>query len=366
MINADFLIIGAGVIGCAIAKKIKELYPKDFVVVLEKNEAPGLETSQFNSGVIHSGIHLNPSFLKAKLAREGGQLIIDHCKLHGIPYRQSGMYILVSGSDVIHLGGQLPSFIKLLKRAKIQGIDREILFSYEIKRREPALKAVFGINLKQVYVIDPVAFVKSLYSSSAKSGVLYEFNTEVTGARIIGNRWHVDALNDSYTAKCVINAAGLNAESISKLAGFDCPKVHYYRGEYYEVTSSKADLVNTLVYPVTRPGSPGLGIHLTKTLGGKLLLGPNATRLIGDKDKNRTPSNHFWRAVQPFFPSLRLDEICWSFSGVRTKLSAGKGESDFYIRLENRDNPWINLIGIESPGLTSSMAIANYVCRILN
>ncbi|XOU94786.1 MAG: NAD(P)/FAD-dependent oxidoreductase [Candidatus Kerfeldbacteria bacterium] len=365
MKKADFLVIGAGVVGCAIAKKIKEEFPGRSVLVLEKNDKPGLETSQFNSGVIHSGIHLNPDFLKARLAKESGDLIIDYCKLYGVPYRQSGMYILVSGKDFIHLGGQIKSFFSLMKRAKIQGIDRRILTGHQIKMSESSLKAVFGIHLKQVYVIDPVKFVLSLYDTSVTNGVDYSFGSEVVGIYTQDNEWIIETVKQSYYANCVINAAGLHAEDISKLAGLDCPIVHYYRGEYYEVIDSKSHLVNTLVYPVTRPGSPGLGIHLTKTLGGKLLLGPNATLLSGNKDENRTDPRFFWEAVRPFFPELELEDIRWSFSGVRTKLSSGTGEADFYIKLENTKVPWVNLVGIESPGLTSSMAIGSYVSKIL-
>mgnify|MGYP001607228078 CR=1 FL=1 len=366
--KCDIIIIGAGVVGCAIARELSIKYPDKKITVLEKLKNAGLETSSFNSGVLHSGIHQNPNFLKSKLARQGNKMAIEYAKRNSLPILEHGMLIAISGKSIMEgLWKEWRSLWHLLKNGWEQKINFELLPSGAIKELEPNINAVGGIFLPDVCVIDPLQFTQCLKNEAEKNGTRFCFSNGVIGIINLSQSRIVFTANNQYEASVVINAAGLYADEIANGTSCNKYKIYPWRGEYYEVLEEKRNLVRRLVYPVMPSNSPSKGIHFSPRVDGRLFIGPNA-RLIGAKyfyDYDKTPVEVFLKSVQHFCPELQAKDLKWAYSGIRPKLTDQAEESDFVIRLDGKNPPLVNLIGIESPGLSASMAIAEYVVNLL-
>lgn len=367
-IKTDFLIIGAGIVGMATALKLKEAFPYKDVTVLEKNSRPFLGASLFNSGVIHSGIHQNPDFLKSKLARLGGPMLIDFCKKTGVPFRKSGMLIAVASEDLFGLWKEAGMLWLMHQNSRRQKIPLQFLTGRQIRNVEPAVRAAFGLYLPEIFVIDQRVLGEKMFEAAGEKGVDFVFNAEISD---IWKDWRAYKLVvncQTFEANTVINSAGIRADEVAALAGFNKYKVFPYRGEYYEIVGEKKELISSLlVYPALKPGSPVKGIHLTKTVDGRLLIGPNANPWSEKEDRFDiwTPKNDFLKAAKKFLPDLEIDDLRWAYSGLRAKINPGVGEDDFIIRRETINPTFINLVGIESPGLTASFAIGEYVAETL-
>lgn len=364
----DIAIIGAGIVGCATARQLARALSGRSIVVIERRPGPSLETSAASSGVIHSGLHLPPDSWKARLAGAGRRLVLDACERYGVRMSHCGMHVVVAAGDVPHLWSEVRSFRELLRRARAQGVACSTVTPWQVWKLEPAVRCLFGIHIPDVTVIDVPALVRALANDAAQHGVTFRYNASVEHI-VTDDRTQYLALREGLiNARVVVNAAGLGATHIATLAGFPHHRVKLYRGEYYEVTDPDIrDAVHGLVYPVYRPGSPGLGIHLTKTVDGRLLVGPNA-RLIDEPEdiaRDRTPPEAFLSAVRPFLRQLRLEHLRYSHAGIRTKRDDGTPEPDFYIELDRADPPLVNCIGIESPGITASLAIAGRIAELL-
>lgn len=359
-------------VGCAIARELSIKYPNKKIIVLEKLKNAGLETSSFNSGVLHSGIHQNQNFLKSKLAREGNKTAIEYAKNHSLPILECGMLIAISGKSILEgLWKEWRSLWHLLKNGWEQKINFELLPSGAIKELEPNINAVGGIFLPDICVIDPLQFTQCLRKEAEKNGTRFFFNEKATDfLNISNNKCLVFTADNCYTTDAVINAAGLYAGEIAKKAGFDNYKIYPWRGEYYEVLGEKRNLVRRLIYPAVPQNSPSKGIHFSPRVDGKLFIGPNA-HPIGTKytrhfyDYDKTPVEVFLKSVQHFCPELQAKDLQWAYAGIRAKLTDNGEESDFIIHLDGKNPPFVNLIGIESPGLSASMAIAKYVADLL-
>ncbi|OHB22760.1 MAG: hypothetical protein A2939_04090 [Parcubacteria group bacterium RIFCSPLOWO2_01_FULL_48_18] len=368
---SDYIIVGAGIIGCAIARELAQRFPGKRIYVLEKNDAPGLETSRLNSGVIHSGLHLNPKFLKAQFAREGGKKVIEFCKAHGVPYRKCGMVIvgnMPKPKEVAKVFFQLIALSQLVWRARRQCIPIRFFSGKRIRQFQPAIRAVLGIGVEEVYMIDPIACTRAVYDEAQKLGAVFHFSRKVKSVERGRNGYFLktEGSDDVFESIRLINAAGLGAHDIAKMAGYP-HDVFFYSGEYYRVkTEKKNRMNNVLVYPALRSGSPGLGIHITKRLDGEVYLGPNAS-LRADPEvplDQRTPPEVFVDAVKPFWPEITAADLEWAYAGIRPK-TALHGEADFIISKESEGPTLINLIGIESPGLTASLSIAEHVADMI-
>lgn len=367
---SGIIVIGAGVVGLAIAIKLKEVFPEWNVAVVEKNKAPFLETSRFNSGVIHSGIHQKPELLKSKLAYRGGQLLADFCAKMGVSVKKPGMLIAVSGRDMPGLFAEISSLALLYRNSRRQGIPIKFLTAFQIKKMEPDLRAAFGVYLPEVSVVDQKDLGEKMFKAAKRIGVNFIFGANITDIKKRKNFYEVVAKKLSYygVAGVIVNATGIRADEIAALAGFSGYKIFPCRGEYYEVVGWKKDLIrSTLIYPALPPGHPVKGIHLTKTADGRLLIGPNAKPWPAKDDdfQVQTSSNEFLAAVKRFLPQINDEDLRWAYSGLRAKINPGVGEDDFVIKRETANPTFINLIGIESPGLTASFAIAEYAADMI-
>jgi len=366
MEEAKTTIIGAGVVGLAIAAELAE---DGEVYVLEKNETFGQETSSRNSEVIHAGIYYPPGSLTAQLCVEGNKLLYDLCKKYGIAHRKLGKLIIATNDEEI---GELE---RLLENGKQNGASLEPCTRLEIKRLEPSVNALAAIYSPTTGILDSYGLMRYFIGKAKQGGAQIVYQAKVVGIEKFANKYKVtvedSAGKSSFLTSVLINSAGLNSDRIANLVGINLAeagyKLHYSKGEYFSV---KKRLTKMLVYPVPKSDESGLGIHITLDLQGRVRLGPNAYYV--DEIDYKVDEKHkqeFYDSAKVALPSLEYDDLEPEFAGIRPKLQGpGEGFRDFVIKHEDdRDLPgFINLIGIESPGLTASPAIAKYVRSIVD
>ena len=368
--HVDVAVIGAGVVGCAIAQHLSETYPHVSIAVLEKYTRPGLETSSRNSGVLHSGFHERPGSLKAKLAREGSGLALAFAKSHNVPVLNCGMLIAVPREFAAGMCfSQVRNLWRLAWQGKRQNISFQLITPERIRRElELPLHTLFGVFIPSVCVVDAWLLTDELCRDAIKNLVKFEFGHSVEAVERTATHWRLLTNNGDYRADTVINAAGLEAHNMARMSGFADYNIELWRGEYYEVINrEKANQIRRLVYPVMPKHSPGKGIHFSPRPDGKLFLGPNA-KLVESKsyDENPTPPDEFLETARRFYPALEREDLRWSYAGIRPKLRTTAKEPDFVIQKHTLGPAWVNLIGIDSPGLSASLAIARHVVSLLD
>lgn len=362
-------IIGAGVIGLATAREIAQ--EKKEVFVFEKNRTFGLETSSRNSEIIHAGIYYPEDSLKAKLCVEGKSLLYKLCDRYNIAYKKSGKIIVAASKN------ETTQLENLYEQGRKNGVDDLVLLSRtELKKLEPSIEARAGLLSPSSGILDSYTLLKFLYGQAREKGAEFVFDTEVIGIERVGAKYKVqikdrDGISD-FVAHVIVNCAGLNSDKIAQLAGIDIAKagykLHYCKGEYFSLSSKYRNLVSRLIYPV--PEQAGHGIHLRQGLDGRVLLGPSAHYVEAiDYAVDETQKQAFYNSTKRFLPLVELEDLAPESAGIRPKLQ-GPGEAfrDFVIAHEEKASfpGLINLIGIESPGLTASPAIARYVDRMMD
>ena len=366
--EVDVAIIGAGVVGLAIAGEIAQ--QRKGVFVFEKNRTFGLETSSRNSEVIHAGLYYPEGSLKAKLCIEGKHLLYELCGRHGIPHKKLGKLIIAVSDD------EIPELEQICQQAAKSGVtDLTLLSGAEIKKLEPNVEGKAGLMSPSTGVIDSHSLMQFFHKNALESGVEFLFETEVTSLEMVGTRWKVQIRDwegvSDLTANVVINSAGLDSDRAAHFAGMDIAKagyeLHYCKGEYFSLDSKWRSRFNSLIYPI--PDETCVGIHLTSGLDGMMRLGPNA-RYVGSIDYkvDKTQKDSFYQFARRFLPFIELDDLQPEFAGIRPKLQApGEDFRDFVVTHEERTGfpGLINLIGIESPGLTATPAIARYVGQMV-
>jgi L-2-hydroxyglutarate oxidase LhgO len=364
----DVAIIGAGVIGLATAREIAQ--EKKEIFVFEKNRTFGLETSSRNSEVIHAGIYYPEDSLKAKLCVEGKNLLYKLCDKHNIAYKMCGKIIVAASKN------ETTQLEKLYEQGRKNGVDDLALLSRtELKKLEPNIEARAGLLSPSSGILDSHTLLKFLCSQAREKGAEFVFGTEVIGIERAGAKYKVQIKDrdgiSAFVAHVVVNCAGLNSDRIAQLAGIDIAKagykLHYCKGEYFSLDSKYRNLVSRLIYPT--PEQVGHGIHWRQALDGRVLLGPSAHYVEAiDYAVDETQKQAFYNSAKRFLPFVELEDLAPESAGIRPKLQ-GPGEAfrDFVIAHEEKAGfpGLINLIGIESPGLTASLAIAQYVGRIM-
>ena len=364
----DVVIIGAGVIGLASALEIAQ--GKEGIFVFEKNRTFGLETSSRNSEVIHAGIYYPEDSFKAKLCVEGKSLLYKLCEKNNIAYKKSGKIIVAVDEDEIR-------WLDILyEQGRRNGVeDLTLLSRTELKKLEPNVEARAGILSPSSGILDSHALLKLLYSQAREKGAQFVFDTEVVGIERMGDKYRVDIRDregiSAVISRVVINAAGLKSDEIAQLAGIDIVKagykLHYCKGEYFSLDSKYRNLVSRLIYPA--PEQAGQGIHWRRGLDGRVLLGPSANYVEAiDYSVDETHKQYFYNSAKRFLPFIELEDLAPESAGIRPKLQGpGEGFRDFIITHEGKKGfpGLINLIGIESPGLTAAPAIARYVGRMV-
>jgi len=356
----DVSIIGAGVVGCAIAR---ELAQKSLSVALvEKHNTFCQETSGHNSNVIHSGFHETPGTLKAKLTLDGSRQILEYAERHSIPVLRTGMLIAIpAGSISAGLWKEAGALLHLWRQGRRQNLLFRFVMTRAGVRNIAPIYALGGIFIPSVCVIDVPSLVQSFLDEAKTAGAQLFFDSEVARIAVEEASHFVQTTSTDLKARVLINAAGLRAHEVSVMAGGPAYDIEFIRGDYYELIGGIARWnIRTLVYPAMPALARSKGIHFGPRTDGRLYLGPSATPVSQEPQKEL-----FLEAARRFLPDIREEDLQWAYYGIRPKRPANKGASDFGIQLERLTPPLINLIGIDSPGLSASMAIAHRVAEIV-
>lgn len=369
MEETDITIVGAGVVGLAIAACVSRSGKK--VIIAEKNPTFGQEASSRNSEIIHSGIYYPLNSLKARLCLEGRRLLYQFCEEQNIPHKRLGKLIVATNDE------EATDLQELIKRGKSNGVEGlSMLTGDEIKKLEPEIKAVCAIYSSSTGIVDTHQLMKRLEYLAKDKGAVFAYGCEVIGIENKKGGYQVDIRDTdgermAIFSRVLINSAGLHSEKVARMAGVDVEdcnyQLHYSKGEYFRVKANKSRLVNHLIYPTPKEAS--LGIHTVTDMQGEMKLGPNAFYVEDiDYDVDSSHKQEFYEFVKAFLPFIEPDDLNPDVAGIRAKLQApGKPERDFVISDEEEKGfpGLINLIGIESPGLTASLAIANYVDSVI-
>jgi L-2-hydroxyglutarate oxidase LhgO len=366
MESADAVVIGAGVVGLAVARELA-LAGRE-VIILESENAIGTATSSRNSEVIHAGIYYPQGSLKARSCVEGRSLLYEYCAERGIPHRRCGKLIVATDN------AQLGELEAIRGKAHANGvIDVEWLTLEEAHAMEPAVACVGALHSPSTGVIDSHALMLALLGDAESHGAMLAFLSRLERARIGANGSVELEVGGAETmhlaARTVVNAAGLTAPSLARrIEGFPVGKVppeFYAKGNYYSLTGRSP--FSRLVYPVPEPG--GLGVHVTIDMGGQARFGPDVEwidRIGYDVDPRR--ADRFYAAIRRYWPQLPDGALSPGYSGIRPKIAGPKDPAqDFVVQgpAEHGVAGLVNLFGIESPGLTASMALAKTVARSL-
>jgi L-2-hydroxyglutarate oxidase LhgO len=363
MEKSDIAIIGAGVIGLAVASAVAQ--KGRTVVVIEKNTSFGQETSSRNSEVIHSGIYYPTGSLKATTCVEGNRLMYELCTKKQIRHKNTGKYVIAqNAAEVSYLE-------KLLRQGAANGVEGlRLVDASSFKRDEPHITAYAALYVPSTGIVDTHQFMSTLLRKACARGADVVYGIEVYNIEKTTDGYTIGTVDTSghkelLSARCCINCAGLQSDVIAAAAGIDIKKcgyvLHYCKGEYFRAVPEKARLVRHLVYPV--PDDVSLGVHLTMTLDGGLRLGPNAfyvDRHEANYHVAEGKREQFLSATRPFI-SLEGKDIFPDTAGIRPKLQGPHdGFRDFVIAHEEDKQleGFVNLVGIESPGLTASLSIA--------
>ncbi|WP_322417299.1 NAD(P)/FAD-dependent oxidoreductase [Mesorhizobium huakuii] len=367
MQTIDCVVAGAGVVGLAVARALAVSGRE--VVVVEQADAIGTVTSSRHSEVIHAGIYYAPGSLKARLCVEGRQRLYAYCAEHDIAHKRAGKLIVASEP------GQVDGLRKIEANARRCGVDDlELLTQSEAESLEPALTCAGALLSPSTGIIDSHALMLSLRGEAEAAGASFAFLTTVAGATIEADGIRIDtrdADGETFTleAGAFINAAGLEAQALAgRIDGFPrdfIPRQWLARGNYFALPGRSP--FSRLIYPV--PVEGGLGVHLTLDLGGNARFGPDV-EWIDQVDYTVDPgrSAAFYETIRRYWPDLADGALQPAYAGVRPKLSGpGQPAADFIIQgpADHGAGRIVNLFGIESPGLTASLAIADHVVALL-
>ncbi len=368
MDKVDITIIGAGVVGLAIAEKLSHL--KKEIILLERNSTFGQEISSRNSEVIHGGIYYPTTYLKTKLCVEGNQRLYELSEKNSIPYKKVGKLIISNTDEETE---KIHTLFNQAKANSVKGLS--LLTKSKIKDIEPYINAQYALYSQETGIIDTHQLMKYYETNAEKQGVIIAYNCNVLNIEKddVFTISAKDADNEEVTIKSeiVINCAGLNSDKIAQMAGVDINKERYKiypcKGEYFSISNRHKNKCKHLVYPAPTPIS--LGIHTVIDLNESLKLGPSAFYIDNiDYDINTSHKIEFYQMAKTYLPFLEPDDLSPNMSGISRKLQ-GPNEDlrDFIIREESDLNlpGLINLLGIESPGLTSAPAIAEYVKNLI-
>src|SRR4051812_44192906 len=359
MDRVDAVVVGAGVVGLAIARELA-LAGRE-VIVLDAEDAIGTHTSSRNSEVIHAGIYYPKGSLKARACVEGKHLLYDYCASHGVPHRRCGKLIVATDQ------AQLDELNSIKAKAHANGVpDVDWIAKEEVSRMEPKLFCVGALHSPSTGIIDSHALMLAYLGDAESAGAMLGLKSPFERAKVSNAAFEVH-VEGSDPVKCstLVNSAGLRAPSVAKaIEGYPtklAPRELYAKGNYYSL--NRKNPFKRLIYPVPEPG--GLGVHVTLDLAGQARFGPDVEwidRINYDVDPRR--AERFYAAIRRYWPGLPDNSLSPGYAGIRPK-TAGPSEPapDFEIQGPRKHGVpgLVQLYGIESPGLTASLALARAV-----
>ena len=358
MEKLDAVVIGAGVVGLAVARALAMAGRE--VVILEAEDAIGTHTSSRNSEVIHAGIYYPKGSLKARSCVAGKELLYEYCVEHGVPHRRSGKLIVATNQ------AQEKELLSIQEKAHANGVTDVVWMTQaQVLALEPELSCVAGLYSPSTGIIDSHALMLAYLGDAEANGAMLALKSHLLGAQVAAQGFVVHSDQMDVACDVLVNSAGLRAPSVARtIEGFPgkfIPRELYAKGNYYSLTR-KAPF-SRLVYPVPEPG--GLGVHVTLDLAGQARFGPDVEwveRIDYQVDPAR--SERFYAAIRKYWPGLPDGALSPGYAGIRPK-TAGPGEPapDFVVQGPSVHGipGLVHLFGIESPGLTSSLALAGEV-----
>ena len=360
----DCVVVGAGVVGLAVARALA-LDGRE-VLVLEAEGAIGTQTSSRNSEVIHAGIYYPQGSLKARLCVQGKHMLYDYCEQRNLPFRRCGKLIVATSE------GQLARLADIRRHAAANGVDDLAwLTRDEARALEPELECVAALLSPSTGIVDSHALMLALLGDLEHAGGLLALNSPLARAQCAPDAIELEARDGTcITARTVVNAAGLHAVDLARgFAGLDAahiPRAAYAKGNYFTL-SGRAPFEH-LIYPV--PEAAGLGVHLTLDLGGQAKFGPDVQWVDGPDDLvvDAGRAQAFYAEVRKYWPGLRDGALAAGYAGIRPKIHGpNEPAADFVIEGPRQHGVagLVNLFGIESPGLTSALAIGAHVRDML-
>ncbi|MBW8126358.1 MULTISPECIES: NAD(P)/FAD-dependent oxidoreductase [Pseudomonas] len=369
MSSYDCLIIGAGVIGLACASRLARSGQR--VLVVEEERLIGSHTSSRNSEVIHAGIYYTPDSLKARLCVEGRDLLYRWCTDHHVEHRRIGKLLVAVSSD------EIAALDALQKNAQQSGVDSlQEVGAAQLRQMEPAVSGVAALLSMDTGIIDSHAYLMSLLGDAQRHSADLALETRVERLHHDGKVWIVEGESCdepfSVDVQRVINAAGLfSSQLATRIDGLEArhvPTTQWCRGRYFSYSGSSP--FTRLIYPMPEVNTAGLGVHATIDMGGQVRFGPDVAWTDSiDYQVEESLKSEFSVAIQRYFPGLDPQRLTPGYCGIRPKLSGpGQPAGDFLIQgSQTHGLPGlVNLYGIESPGLTASLAIADHVARIID
>lgn len=367
--DADVVVVGGGVVGLAAAAALARAGRS--VLLVERHGALAQETTTRNSEVVHAGLYYPEGSLKARLCVAGREALYARCADRGIPHRKLGKLVVATQES------ELGVLETLQRRGTANGAPGlRLVGADEVARREPCVRAVAALESPETGIVDGHALCMSLAAEiEARDGLLV-LHTEVRGIESVSGGYRVEtreADGGAAAVHCaaVVNAAGLAADAVAALPGLDVDacgyRQHPCKGDYFALAPGAPLRVARLVYPV--PAGAGLGVHATLDLGGRIRFGPDATYVDRvEYGVDPAKAEAFAAAASRYLPGLRAEWLAPDYAGVRPKL-AGPGEAfrDFVVAEESDAGlpGFVNLVGIESPGLTAALAIGDRVAELL-
>jgi L-2-hydroxyglutarate oxidase LhgO len=365
------LVVGAGVVGLACAERISR---KEKTLLIERRESFGRETSSRNSEVIHAGIYYPKDSIKANLCVVGNKSLYEWSERFGVPHRRIGKFILAVNHS------EEDGLERIYAKAQANGVENIQHFPIaKLNKIEPNVRAVAALWSPNTGIIDSHQLMSSIESKAIENGCDIAYKHSFKKAEKISGGYRVKIIGpegETFSIKVekIINSAGLDSDIVAKESGFDIKRkeyeLHYARGHYFRLKPQMKGLVNHLIYPIPQKKMQMLGIHITLELSGDMKLGPDIEYLENREQIYKVDEQlrkKFFESASTYLRGIEIGDIYPDQSGIRPKLQTKDGEyRDFVIKEESEEGftGFVNLIGIESPGLTCSLEIAKYVEKL--